>query len=127
MAIRIYKSITPGTRNRSVADFTNLTKKKPEKSLLAKKMSKAGRNNSGGGAGGYRTLAGKTFSITSGTSFPITVGAGGTGAPNPASPEVGVSGSNSIFSTITSAGGGGGGGAGNAGPHLLFRNVEQTL
>ena len=47
MAIRIYKSITPGTRNRSVTDFTNLTKKKPEKSLLAKKMSKAGRNNRG--------------------------------------------------------------------------------
>ena len=47
MAIRIYKSITPGTRNRSVVDFTNLTKKKPEKSLLAKKMSKAGRNNRG--------------------------------------------------------------------------------
>ena len=47
MAIRIYKPITPGTRNRSVADFTNLTKKKPEKSLLAKKMSKAGRNNRG--------------------------------------------------------------------------------
>ena len=47
MAIRIYKSITPGTRNRSVADFTNLTKKKPEKSLLAKKMSKAGRNSRG--------------------------------------------------------------------------------
>ena len=47
MAIRIYKSIMPGTRNRSVADFTNLTKKKPEKSLLAKKMSKAGRNNRG--------------------------------------------------------------------------------
>ena len=47
MAIRIYKSITPGKRNRSVADFTNLTKKKPEKSLLAKKMSKAGRNNRG--------------------------------------------------------------------------------
>ena len=47
MAIRIYKSITPGTRNRSVADFTNLTKKKPEKSLWAKKMSKAGRNNRG--------------------------------------------------------------------------------
>jgi len=47
MAIRIYKSITPGTRNRSVADFTNLTKKKPERSLLAKRMSKAGRNNRG--------------------------------------------------------------------------------
>jgi len=47
MAIRIYNSITPGTRNRSVADFSNLTKKKPEKSLLAKKMPKAGRNNRG--------------------------------------------------------------------------------
>lgn len=47
MAIRIYKSITPGTRNRSVSDFKDLTKKKPEKSLLAKKTSKAGRNNRG--------------------------------------------------------------------------------
>ena len=47
MAIRIYKSITPGTRNRSVSDFSNLTKKKPEKSLLRKKMSKAGRNHRG--------------------------------------------------------------------------------
>lgn len=47
MAIRIYNSITPGTRNRSVADFSNLTKKKPERSLLDKKMSKAGRNNRG--------------------------------------------------------------------------------
>ena len=47
MAIRIYKSITPGTRNRSVADFSYLTKKKPEKSLLTKKISNAGRNNRG--------------------------------------------------------------------------------
>ena len=47
MAIRIYNSITPGTRNRSVSDFSNLTKKKPEKSLLAKRASKAGRNNRG--------------------------------------------------------------------------------
>jgi len=47
MVIRIYKSITPGTRNRSVSDFTNLTKKKPEKSLLSKRLSKAGRNNRG--------------------------------------------------------------------------------
>jgi len=69
----------------------------------------------GGGAGGYRTVASKTFSVCAGNSFPITVGAGGTGAPNPASPEVGVSGSSSIFSSITSAGGGGGGGSSNAG------------
>ena len=47
MAIRIYKSITPGTRNRSVSDFSNLTKKKPERSLLTKIISKAGRNNRG--------------------------------------------------------------------------------
>jgi large subunit ribosomal protein L2 len=47
MAIRIYKSITPGTRNRSVSDFSNLTKKKPERSLLAKRVSRAGRNNRG--------------------------------------------------------------------------------
>ena len=47
MAIRIYKSITPGTRNRSVSDFSNLTKKKPEKSLLRKRISKAGRNHRG--------------------------------------------------------------------------------
>ena len=47
MAIRIYKSITPGTRTRSVSDFSNLTKKKPERSLLTKIISKAGRNNRG--------------------------------------------------------------------------------
>ena len=69
----------------------------------------------GGGAGGYRTVASKTFAVNPATSFPITVGAGGAGAPNPASPEVGVNGSNSIFSTITSAGGGGGGGQSTGG------------
>ena len=56
----------------------------------------------GGGAGGFRTTfptCGGSFSITA-TSFPITVGGGGTGgAP-------GINGSNSVFSTITSAGGG---------------------
>ena len=40
------------------------------------------------------------------TSFPITVGAGGTGVVK----SQGGDGSNSTFSTITSAGGGGGGG-----------------
>jgi large subunit ribosomal protein L2 len=47
MPIRIYRSYTPGTRNRSVSDFKELTKSKPEKSLLAKLSSKAGRNNRG--------------------------------------------------------------------------------
>jgi hypothetical protein len=64
----------------------------------------------GGGAGGYRESSGcaTCFSASpsgsgvaalpvSATGYPITVGGGG---------DIGVSGSNSIFSTITSAGGG---------------------
>jgi hypothetical protein len=59
----------------------------------------------GGGAGGYRT---GTLSVTSGTSYTVTVGAGG-GQQN--------NGSDSVFSSITSLGGGGApaGGAGNSG------------
>ena len=58
----------------------------------------------GGGAGGYRT--GVSFPVTASTAYPITVGAGGAGSGGSAP---GTSGSNSVFSTITSAGGGGGG------------------
>jgi large subunit ribosomal protein L2 len=47
MAIRIYKAYTPGTRTRSNSDFSELTKKRPERALLAKKMSTGGRNNRG--------------------------------------------------------------------------------
>jgi hypothetical protein len=82
----------------------------------------------GGGAGGYRetkspatpytaspldgySTPGNRITVTA-TAFPITVGAGAAGAectPNP----IAASGSNSIFSTITSAGGAGGGGTGS--------------
>lgn len=61
----------------------------------------------GGGAGGYRTGTG--LSLTPGTAYSITVGAGGTG--NPTSDGVSASttdGGNSVFSTITATGGGGG-------------------
>src|SRR6056300_1014998 len=63
------------------------------------------------GAGGFRTnypTPSPALTVTA-TTYPVTVGAGG--APG-GSPYVGIgySGSNSIFSTITSAGGGGGGG-----------------
>ena len=62
-------------------------------------------HSSGGGAGGYRTVATKSVSLTIGTTYPITVGAGG-------GPTTGTSaapsGTDSVFSTITSAGGGGG-------------------
>ena len=57
----------------------------------------------GGGAGGFRTSTG--FSVASATNYSVTVGAGGAGG----TPYFGISGSNSIFSTITSTGGGGGG------------------
>jgi hypothetical protein len=81
----------------------------------------------GGGAGGYRESSGtasgcytasplgacvSALPVTA-TGYPITVGAGGTGAGSPV--FTGNSGSNSIFNTITSTGGGGGG-AGNTPP-----------
>ena len=78
-----------------------------------------GSNNSGGGgAGGYREgksssdtytaspLATSGITVTA-TTYPITVGGGGAGSPQPT--NAGNDGSNSVFSTITSAGGGGGG------------------
>ena len=74
----------------------------------------------GGGAGGYRESSGAASGcytvspLGSGVSalavgistYPITVGAGGVGAPG--NPNPATSGTNSVFSTITSAGGGGG-------------------
>jgi len=47
MAIRLYKSYTPGTRNRALSDFSEITKSRPEKSLLRKNHRKKGRNNRG--------------------------------------------------------------------------------
>ncbi|NLT31629.1 MAG: 50S ribosomal protein L2 [Propionibacterium sp.] len=47
MAIRKYKPTTPGRRGSSVADFVELTRSTPEKSLLVPKSKTGGRNNSG--------------------------------------------------------------------------------
>ena len=47
MAIRKLKPNTPGQRQRSVASFEEITKSKPEKSLLAPLKKKGGRNNHG--------------------------------------------------------------------------------
>jgi hypothetical protein len=84
----------------------------------------------GGGAGGFRLsnsysipaptmspLANPTGITAAVQAYPITVGAGGAGAPGPCG-SPGVKGSDSIFSTITSTGGGFGGGnpSDNAGP-----------
>mmetsp|Transcript_3087 Transcript_3087/g.8720 ORF Transcript_3087/g.8720 Transcript_3087/m.8720 type:complete len:276 (+) Transcript_3087:477-1304(+) len=47
MSIRLYKSYTPGTRNRALSSFSEITKVKPEKSLIRKNHRKKGRNNRG--------------------------------------------------------------------------------
>ena len=80
-----------------------------------------GDRSGGGGAGGYRE--GKTSSdcysasplnapaglTVTATTFPVTVGGGGAADNSSPYGPLGGSGSNSVFSTITSAGGGGGG------------------
>ena len=47
MAIRKYKPTTPGRRGASVADFSDLSKKRPEKLLTSTLNKKAGRNSAG--------------------------------------------------------------------------------
>jgi large subunit ribosomal protein L2 len=47
MTIRIFKPNTPGTRNRGVSSFNEITKLKPEKALTFNKHRFKGRNNKG--------------------------------------------------------------------------------
>lgn len=47
MSIKVYKPTTNARRNMSVTDYSGLTKKAPEKSLLAPLKSKSGRNSYG--------------------------------------------------------------------------------
>ncbi len=47
MGIRIYRPTTAGTRDRSVADFVEITKSEPEKSLTMRVHRNKGRNNRG--------------------------------------------------------------------------------
>lgn len=47
MVIRIFKPNTPGTRNRGVSSFNEITKHKPEKSLICANHRVKGRNNQG--------------------------------------------------------------------------------
>ena len=104
-----------------------------------------GRSNSncgagGGGAGGFREFkspvtpytaspldgnpGGTSISFTGATAIPVTVGAGGVGAsgpgPNNLTPVRPTSGSNSIFSTVTSTGGGRGGSGDGSGKCAEF-------
>ena len=47
MPVKKYKPTSPGRRNMSVNAFTEITAKKPQKSLLRVRNQKAGRNNQG--------------------------------------------------------------------------------
>ena len=47
MGMKHFKPYTPSRRNMTVSDFSEVTKKTPEKSLLAKKSKNAGRNSYG--------------------------------------------------------------------------------
>src|SRR6476646_4691494 len=47
MGIRKYKPTTPGRRGSSVADFVEVTRSEPEKSLVRPLPKKGGRNNAG--------------------------------------------------------------------------------
>src|SRR6476646_4753328 len=47
MGIRLYRAYTPGTRNRSVSEFNEISQTKPEKSLTYSVHRSNGRNNRG--------------------------------------------------------------------------------
>ncbi|MCL4386269.1 MAG: 50S ribosomal protein L2 [Cyanobacteria bacterium] len=47
MNIRLYKSYTPGTRNRALSSFEEITKTNPERSLIKINHRNKGRNNKG--------------------------------------------------------------------------------
>ena len=84
----------------------------------------------GGGAGGFRTAT--SMSVTAGTSYPITVGAGGPTGPGAAGGSnyifyVGVNGNDSSFNSITSLGGGGGGGKSGDGNANCYRDWETNI
>jgi len=65
-----------------------------------------GGTHHGGGGGGGGVIYNRSFPVSSGTPYPITVGAG---APSGPYPTRGPNGGNSVFSSLTAIGGGAGG------------------
>ena len=47
MAVKRFKPITPGTRQKTVSSFAEVTSSTPERSLLVSKNHSGGRNNNG--------------------------------------------------------------------------------
>lgn len=69
------------------------------------------RRSGGGGGGGY--IYSQEVPISSGTSYAITVGAGGASTPYTDVAPQGNNGSSSVFASLSALGGGGGGGLGS--------------
>ena len=125
---KIHTFTSPGTFSVSAASAT-AAENVVSYLVIAGGGGSAEDNGGGGGAGGYRELKSPITPYTASPldgypsaplrvtitaqDYPITVGSGGAGSPNPGGANAGLPGSNSIFSTITSAGGGGGGGDDN--------------
>ena len=105
----VYADATRGWKNTmdSTSDVTGATNYNVQYLVLAGGGGGGANYGAGGGAGGMRLVASKSFQVAEGTGYPITVGGGGAGSVPGGC--YGTSGSNSIFSSITSAGGGGGG------------------
>ena len=53
MAVRKFKPVTPGQRNKVISAFDDITAKKPQKSLIEPLKSTGGRNNTGQMTGRY--------------------------------------------------------------------------
>ena len=110
---KIHKFTSPGTFTVSCAG-NSAGSNSVDYLVVAGGGGGGGDGAGGGGGGGFRLSypnPGTGGLPVSAQAYPITVGGGGAKAM----PTPGASGSNSIFSSITSAGGGGGGG-GNASP-----------
>ena len=65
-----------------------------------------GGTHHGGGGGGGGVIYNRSFPVTAGTPYPVTVGGG---APSGGYPSRGPNGGNSVFSSLTAIGGGAGG------------------
>ena len=97
-------AITGGSRSDTVNPFTSTVKPSALQYLVVAGGGSGGMTYAGGGGGGGGLLTG-VVPITAGSSYTVTVGAGGSGS----------SGTNSVFGSISATGGGGGNGWNNNG------------
>jgi hypothetical protein len=65
-----------------------------------------GYDNAGGGGGGAGMVLTGTLAVNPGTTYTVTVGAGGTGGADTRTNNAGTAGGNSVFASITALGGG---------------------